>query len=125
MLDAWFTAAAAPRARVERDAERQRAVDAETAGMALYHYDSCMFCARVRAAIERLALRIALRDIMRDPAHRQALIAGGGRATVPCLRVDDPAGGPAIWMYESAAIVAYLDARFGAGPAAADPLSSA
>jgi glutathione S-transferase len=39
------------------------------------------------------------------------LIEGGGRRTVPCLRIDGD-DGQRVWMYESADIVAWLEERF-------------
>lgn len=110
-MDAWFESAPKAVAAVQRSAEAQATVDAATAGMALYHYDSCMFCARVRQAISALGLRIDLRDVLRDAGHRDALITGGGRSTVPCLRIDDD--GRTTWMYESSDIIRYLKERFG------------
>ena len=111
MLESWFNTPSTDLGPVERSVEAQRQVDADTAGMALYHYESCMFCARVRRAIATLKLNIELRDVLRDTTHRRDLEAGGGRTTVPCLRIDD--GGKTRWMYESADIIAYLNGRFG------------
>ena len=114
MLDAWFSKPKVEIARVERDAAAQAAVDAATADLALYHYDTCMFCARVRQAIDALGLRIELRDVMTEREHYRDLALNGGRTTVPCLLVgkDDLAGGQ--WMYESADIIAWVKERFGA-----------
>jgi len=109
VFESWFNERAGA-ASVTRSADDQLAVDTATRALALYHYDSCMYCARVRGVIARLGLNIELRDIMRDPQHRQALLAGGGRTTVPCLRIAD--GIDVRWMYESNEIVAYLSARF-------------
>lgn len=110
MLESWFSPNPADLATVERSAEAQQWVDSQTADLALYHYESCMFCARVRKAIARLTLKIELRDVVRDGNHRQALEQGGGRTTVPCLRIG--LGKGASWMYESADIIAYLAGRF-------------
>ena len=111
MLESWFSSNSIELAPVERSAEAQRQVDAQTAELALYHYDSCMFCARVRKAIVRLSLNIELRDVLRDTEHRRDLHTHGGSTTVPCLRIGT--GEDAKWMYESADIVAYLTRRFG------------
>ncbi len=110
MLESWFSPNPADLATVERSAAAQQWVDSQTADLALYHYESCMFCARVRKAIVGLNLKIELRDVLRDGNHRQALEQGGGRTTVPCLRIG--LGKDGRWMYESADIIAYLAGRF-------------
>lgn len=51
-----------------------------------------------------------MRDIHVDSAAHAALIAGGGRQTVPCLYIGDDV--ERTWLYESADIVAYLERRF-------------
>lgn len=79
--------------------------------LALYHYDSCPYCRRVRSAIDRLGLTVELRDIDEDPVHLRALIEARGRRTVPVLRIEGADG--ATWMPESADIVRYLEQRFG------------
>lgn len=80
--------------------------------LSLYQYDSCPYCAMVRAAIRQLNIDIEIRDTMRDPARRRELIAGGGMSQVPCLRLDYP-DGRTEWMYESLDIIHYLRERFG------------
>lgn len=112
-MEDWFASAPKKIAPVSRSADEQAAVDELTARMALYHYDSCMFCARVRHVIAALTLKIGARDVLRDAKHRDALRAGGGRTTVPCLRIDGVAGEPTTWMYESSDIIRYLNERFG------------
>lgn len=65
----------------------------------------------VRRAISRIGVEIELLNIDKDGDALQELIEGGGRRTVPCLRIDNDSG-QRTWMYESADIVAYLDQRF-------------
>lgn len=72
----------------------------------LFQYDSCPFCLRVRAFLHSEGLDIPLRDTLREPAARRELIQGGGRGTVPCLRIDD--GQSVRWLYESLDIIDYL-----------------
>ena len=98
---------------IVRPAAAQQAVDARTRNLALYHYATCPFCLKTRREIRRLSLNIELRDAQHDPAHRAALIAGGGKAQVPCLLITD-AEGKQTWMYESGDINAYLAREFGA-----------
>ncbi|WP_279586990.1 glutaredoxin family protein [Modicisalibacter xianhensis] len=80
--------------------------------MALDHYEACPFCRKVWRAIARLNIEIALHDINRDPDARKRLIAGGGRKTVPCLRIDK--GEATTWLYESSDIIDYLETQFAA-----------
>ncbi|MFU8815728.1 MAG: glutaredoxin family protein [Pseudomonadales bacterium] len=72
----------------------------------LYQYQSCPFCHRVRRFLDHSAIEVELRDTMRDPQARRELIQGGGRGTVPCLRIDRE--GEVVWMYESLDIIDYL-----------------
>ena len=73
----------------------------------LYQYDTCPFCARVRRFLEAEGVNIPMKDTMRDPVAFRELLMGGGRATVPCLRIEDEAG-VFRWLYESHDIMEYL-----------------
>lgn len=99
--------AAGDAAQTENEAEENRALDQATGKLTLYHYPSCPFCRRVSAAVRQLGMNIAAKNILLDAEARAELIAGGGRSTVPCLRIDNPDG--SIWMYESKDIVRYLE----------------
>lgn len=98
---------------IERPATVQADVDKACEAFALYQFRTCPFCIKVRKEIARLGLTIELRDTQLDPEHKQALLEGGGRAKVPCLKIanDD---GSVEWLYESDDINAYLHRRFGA-----------
>jgi glutaredoxin len=98
--------------QIVRPPAEQQAVDARTRALALYHFPTCPFCLKTRRTLHRLALSVELRDAQHDPAHREALIAGGGKAQVPCLRIAEADGG-VTWLYESDAINAWLDREFG------------
>jgi len=100
-----------PVAAIEDDPATRAAIDELTAGLSLYHYFSCPFCARVHRALKKLGVTLELRDVSQVAAHRAELIAGGGRATVPCLRREDPADGRVTWMYESADIIAWFESE--------------
>jgi len=108
LLGNWLTQ---PKGIV-RPAAEQQAIDARTQNLALYHYPTCPFCLKTRRAAQRLSLNIELRDAQHDAAHRAALIAGGGKAQVPCLLIND-AQGQQTWLYESSDINAYLAREFG------------
>ena len=89
----------------------QQAVDAQCQSLALYQFTTCPFCIKVRQEMRRLSLPIARRDAQKDPIHRAALSQGGGAVKVPCLQITD-ADGQTQWLYDSKAIVAYLQGRF-------------
>ena len=97
---------------MQRTEQQQQLVDAQSAHLALYQFRTCPFCIKTRQALRRLSLNIELRDAQHDPQHRQALSAGGGEVKVPCLRIGNE-DGSSTWMYESDAIIAYLEQRFG------------
>ncbi|WP_355661829.1 glutaredoxin family protein [Halomonas salifodinae] len=101
-----------PKAAVNRSAEAQAEVDRQCRSLALYQFRACPFCVKVRKEMARLDLSIELRDAQLDPDHRQALLEGGGRVKVPCLRIEQ-ADGSVDWLYESDAINAWLRERFG------------
>jgi glutathione S-transferase len=72
----------------------------------LYQYESCPFCRRVLQFLAETRIRVEMRDILRDPEARRELVEGGGRATVPCLRIERD--GEVHWLYESRDIIDYL-----------------
>ena len=80
--------------------------------LALYHHELCGFCQRVRSVLARLGVEVELRDIRQHPEHREALVEGGGKQMVPCLRISKADEGDT-WLYESADIIDYLVNRFG------------
>lgn len=79
--------------------------------LSLYHSPACPYCHRVRHAMADLDIDIALKDISADDAERQALIEGGGKKTVPCLRIETAEG--VTWMYESQDIIDFLQQQYG------------
>jgi glutaredoxin len=90
----------------------QQEVNRQSQNLVLYQFKTCPFCIKVRREIRRLSLPIALRDVQKNPQHREALLQGGGEIKVPCLRISDEQG-HVQWMYESAEINRYLHQRFG------------
>ena len=97
-------------AKRKRNAAAQAAVEQQAKCLALYQFHACPFCVKTRRNLHRLNVPVALRDAKNDPLHRQALLEGGGRVKVPCLRIEE--AGEVTWMYESKAIIAYLEQRF-------------
>lgn len=96
---------------MQRSAEAQAEVDARTRVLALYQFQLCPFCIKVRRAIRRLGLNIETRDALNDPDHRATLLTEGGEIKVPCLAITE--NGETRWMYESADIIAWLEQQFG------------
>lgn len=96
-----------------RSADEQTRTDAATRALALYHFQACPFCRKVRRDIGLLGLRIEERDIKRERARHDELVAGGGKKQVPCLRIEE-GDGRVRWLYESRDITRYLRDRFGA-----------
>lgn len=95
---------------LQRSAEKQASINAETQTMAIYQFQSCPFCIKVRRALKRMNLNIELRDAQNNAQFRQELLEKGGELQVPCLKLSE--GGKDQWMYESSDIIAYLEKRF-------------
>jgi glutaredoxin len=93
-----------------RSTEEQARVDERAKGLRLYHFEACPYCRRTRRDIRLLNVPIVQVDIKREPGAREALVAGGGKKQVPCLRIEE--GGTTRWMYESRDIAEYLRGRF-------------
>ena len=96
---------------VKRAPDAQAALDKETAKLALYQFQACPFCVKVRRAMKRHSLAIETRDAKNNAEAREELQQQGGKVKVPCLRIED-AQGEVQWMYESSDIIAYLERRF-------------
>ena len=99
---------------VNRDPAQQKLIDGQTAYLTLYQYEACPFCVKVRRAMKRQGLKIQTKDVKRNDAAREELLAGGGDLKVPCLRIGEGERGIQ-WMYESKEIIGYLEGRFLAG----------
>ena len=98
--------------KLKRSAEAQAAVNQQASQLALYQFHACPFCVKTRRSLHRLNVPVALRDAKNDSQARQELEQQGGRIKVPCLRIE--AAGQSTWLYESKAIIAYLEQRFAA-----------
>ncbi len=75
----------------------------------LYSRPLCGFCSRVKRFLKESGIELAERNIWTDPGAAEDLLKGGGRTTVPCLRIEKEAG-EVTWLYESADIINYLRA---------------
>ena len=101
---------------VKRAPEAQASVDLQCQSLALYQFNTCPFCIKVRQEMRRLSLPIEKRDAQHNTTNREQLLQGSGATKVPCLKITD-ANGQTRWLQDSGAIVAYLRERFSA-PAA-------
>jgi glutaredoxin len=96
---------------VQRDAAAQAAVDLQCQSLALYQFNTCPFCIKVRQEMRRLSLPIEKRDAQHHAANRDELMQGSGATKVPCLKITE-ANGQVRWLQDSKAIVAHLRERF-------------
>ncbi len=89
--------------------------------LSLYYSPYCPFCHRVLDALVGLGLMpdleknkagaITLKNTASDSAAKNALKQGGGKTTVPCLRIERD--GKVQWLYESMDIVKFLQENLG------------
>lgn len=98
-------------AKKQRSPEAQAQVDLEAKSLALYQFNACPFCIKVRRALHKLNVSVVLHDINKSPADEQELIKKGGQRKVPCLRITETDGSER-WLYESNDIIHYLETRF-------------
>jgi len=79
--------------------------------LSLYQLPACPFCVKVRRAMKREGIELPLRNIKdKEQDYRAELIQGGGKATVPCLRIENSES-DIQWLYESTDIIDYLKAQ--------------
>ena len=57
--------------------------------LVLYKRDTCPFCMKVFRMIDATGVSVRTRDVGGDPEALETLEARTGRATVPCLFIDD------------------------------------
>jgi glutaredoxin len=96
---------------MQRSPEAQANVDQQCQSLALYQFNTCPFCIKVRQEMDRLSLPIEKRDAQHNAANRDELLQGSGATKVPCLKISQ-ANGEVRWLQDSNAIVAYLRERF-------------
>ncbi|WP_426206380.1 glutathione S-transferase N-terminal domain-containing protein [Pseudomonas sp. TWP3-1] len=96
----------------QRPAAAQAQVDAAAKDLTLYQFHACPFCVKTRRSLRRLNVPVALKDAKNNELDRQTLLEQGGKIKVPCLRIEE--NGQTTWLYESNAIIDYLNTRFAA-----------
>ena len=98
-------------AAAQRTSAQQADVDRQCKDLALYQFQTCPFCIKVRQEMHRLALPITRLDAQHEGQHRSALQQGSGAAKVPCLKITH-SNGSVQWLGNSGAIIDYLRGRF-------------
>jgi len=96
---------------LKRQPQAQDVINAQTANMALYQFNACPFCVKVRRQLRKHSLNIELRDAKNNAAFKDELITQGGKHKVPCLRIVDNAN-TVKWLYNSKDITAFLETEF-------------
>ena len=96
--------------RLKRDPAARLQVEKEAEGLTLYQFFACPFCIKTRRAIYKLNLPIGKRSASKGSPYREELLQGGGKIQTPCLRIETD--GEVTWLYESSAIIQYLQQRF-------------
>lgn len=76
----------------------------------LYYFASCPYCLMVRVVMWWYGIKMPVKDILFHPGNHKELIQGGGKAQVPCLRIEAE-NGEISWMYESLDIIRYLKSQ--------------
>ena len=81
-----------------------------TRQLALYYKATCPFCVKVLDALQTFGIDGIERCNPLEEENLNTLISEGGKRQVPCLRIE--AEGQVFWLYESDAIIAYLQRSF-------------
>ncbi|MEN8771398.1 MAG: glutathione S-transferase N-terminal domain-containing protein [Glaciecola sp.] len=96
--------------RLKRSPQAQQQIASELKGLSLYQFFACPFCIKTRRRMYKLNLPITKLSAAKGSPHREALLNGGGKIQTPCLRIEQD--GQVQWLYESSAIISYLEQRF-------------
>jgi len=96
---------------IERSEQEQNDMDQRTKNLALYQFNTCPFCIKVRRQIKRQSLNIQLLDAQYNQQHRAELLNDGGEIKVPCLKMTSDSGDVS-WLYESNDVIRYLQDEF-------------
>ncbi len=74
--------------------------------LALYLRPSCPYCMRVIDYCHQNGISLEHKNIA-EGENLEALMIGGGKRQVPCLKITDESG-LSHWMYESLDIIEYI-----------------
>lgn len=95
---------------IKRPAYEQKKADRQAGYLTLYDCPQVPFNNKIQRHIRQLNISITVKNLNRCHTFQKELLSGGGRAQVPCLRIDTPNGSR--WLYESDEIIEYLDKKF-------------
>ena len=73
----------------------------------------CPFCRRVTNFLDLNQYSLPMRDVAQDQEAYRELVEGGGRGTVPCLRIIEN-NGSIRWLYESIDIIEFIQGELAA-----------
>ena len=95
---------------LKRTAQAQKQVESELEQLSLFQFFACPFCIKTRRAMYKMNLPVVKRNASQGSPFRDELLQGGGKVQTPCLRIEK--GDDVQWLYESSAIISYLEKRF-------------
>ncbi len=62
---------------IKRSEKEQQAVNEKSKSLALYQFNACPFCVKVRRAMKRLTVNVELRDAKNNSQYREELLTEG------------------------------------------------
>jgi len=95
---------------IKRTPRDQKKADRQAGCLTLYDCGQNPFNNKIQRHIKQLNVPVEIKNLNRCHTYQKELLSGGGRAQVPCLRIDSPNGSR--WLYESEDIIQYLDRKF-------------
>ncbi|QIZ83802.1 glutaredoxin [Bermanella marisrubri] len=95
---------------VKRSSKEQRRVEKVASGLTLYVSDTCPYCTKVKKQVKHLNIPLTIKNLDRCHIYQKELLSGGGKAQVPCLKIDRSKG--VEWVYRSEQIANYMDKKF-------------
>lgn len=95
---------------VKRSTQEQKKVDRQASCLTLYDCNQRPFNNKIQRHLKHLNVDVTVKNLNRCHVFQKELLSGGGRAQVPCLRIDTQNGSR--WLYESDDIIRYLNRKF-------------
>jgi len=95
----------------ENEKRKSASNDDLASRLTLFGHNTCIYCRDVNQVIEQLGLDIKIRNTFEYPEYKQDLLIGGGKTSVPCLKITFQYGKD-LWLYDSIAIIDFLENSF-------------